>query len=652
MIGHRGRVQAHRTGWLRMGKPSSLIFSALATVLVAVGLGGGLPWWAVSLLAVAVFVTLFVPVRGRVLLVEWIAVVNSYLGRRRRGGDMAEKLPAAEDVEVVAGTAGVRWDGYTVVSAIELAPEESLTFAADGAVNTDSVLPLNLVVTMMKQYDLDLDIDIVSAGCHVPAGSAYRTVYSEVVGPSSLIGQRRTWLVLRLNVFDNLDDVIARGPSRTAAPKALATATLRVVQRLHQERIRAHALSVEGLDELSDILLKPIGAENNKERWGTVQSGLNFISTYVGDPAGLNVQQLNKWWSWRTEDTVVMLRLTGARAEDVQLGALVRYVTHGKAYRPPAEVELSLPTGLQRLMLSSPVPAGDRSLEVALPTVRVAELESVAVAIGPAGQLLGQADDGTAVAAALWDQSGQPQRRRVDARVGVEYARQVVLRAVTLGAVIGIHTENRSQWEALMRSVGDTSKLFYATASAYACDIAVFDGRPVTTAPARTVMRLLGPDESSARGADLTLIQVDDYTVEVAVGTGKPHRLRIVRSREEDRYLGISAPVPPPRRAVSTEPELNRAHRRREPVPRRNPERPGPRPVEERVAGGRPTRRREELAGPQRVSRQGSPAPATATEGRQPRKFNLPEAPMINDGARSSSSGVRNTGQIWGESAH
>ncbi|WP_165827581.1 type VII secretion protein EccE [Mycolicibacterium sp. GF69] len=383
------------------------------------------------------------------------------------------------------------------------------------------------------------------------------------MGPRHLVGERRTWLVLRLNSFDNLDRIIERGPSRTAGPKALAAAAHRVVQRLQQDQIPAHALSAEDLDAMGDVLLAPVGPVDNQEKWSYIRSGPNFITTYVGNPELLAQGQLDRWWSWRTEETMTVIRLTGAGGgAEVQVGVLIRYVHHGKAYKPLAEAKLARPTGIQRQMLDAAIPAGDRSLQATLPTIAFSAVEDVRVPIGPSGQIIGQLDEGTLAAVPLWDQSGSPKRRRIDARVGVEVARQLVLRAVVTGAVVAIHTDDRQRWDGLVATVNDDQRLFYATAGARTSDVAVFDGRTVTTVPTRTVLRLLGPDTVGG-GADMTIVEGPGQVLEVAIGSAEPITVWTIRTREEDRYLGLGHnDIPQPRRVVSTAPVLSRTGRR------------------------------------------------------------------------------------------
>ncbi|BBN50801.1 type VII secretion protein EccE [Mycobacterium avium] len=646
-----------RNRWLRIPMVSALVFGIGVWITVAFTLGQALPVWAAVLIVFVAAVALFIPIRGRVVLVEWLAVVWSFLRHRRR--QLPPELTPATEINVISGTAGVRWDGQTLVAAVEVGPELALTTEAGGRTVSGSELPLALVVSLMSQYGLAIDIDVVEAGCHVPPGTAYRTVYSQSVGPRPLVGQRRTWLVLRLNALDNLDRIIERGPSRSGGPKALAAAAHRTVQRLQQEQIRAYALSAEDLDAMGDVLLAPVGAVDNQEKWSYIRSGPNFITTYVGIPELLADGQFDRWWSWRTEETVTVIRLTGAggAATDVQVGVLVRYVHHGKAYKPLAEAKLARPTGIQRQMLDAGLPGGDRALQARMPTVDFAAVRDVRVPIGPSGQILGQLDEGTLAAIPLWDQSGAPKRRRIDARVGVEVARQLVLRAVVTGAVVAIHTDDRQRWEGLVATVNDDQRLFYATAGARTCDIAVFDGRTVTTVPARTVLRLLSSD-AVAGGADMTLVEGPGQVLEVSIGNAEPITVWTIRTREEDRYLGLGAEnIAPPRRVVSTAPVLTRTPRRHAapaPVSTRRPTRPAaastPTPAAPEWApprapappsgepipsgSGRPESesngngRHRDLGAPQRVprSRRSSDTPPPPAPRRPPRNYRPPPA--------------------------
>ena len=612
--------------WIRVPLGSALIFAVLAAALVALAVGHTLAVWAAVLIALGAAVLLFVPIRGRLAASQWPGVLVRYL--RRRGRPVRPVLPEPADITVISGDAGIRWDGHTLVAAVEVSPTVTLTRESGGHAESGSELPLSLVVGLMTQYGLRLDIDVVSSGRHVPAGTAYRTVYSQSVGPRPIVGQRRTWLVLRLNDLDNLGEAAERGPSRRGAPAALAAGAHRVVQRLGQEQIRAHVLSAEELDAVTEMLMAPAD-DTARERWAAIQTATGFITNYLGDAALMAEGQLDRWWSWRTEDALVTIRLTGAADNAIRCGVLLRYVQHGKPDQPLPDTKLELRTGDQGPLFPAGLPAGQRALAPAVPSVGVAAVQDVRLPIGPSGQILGQFDDGTLVAAALWDQSALPQRWRIDAHLGTDLARQLVLRALVTGAAVAIHTDNRGRWEGLVASVGDPERLDYAS-GARACDIAIFDGRPVTAVPARTVLRMIGPTDTPTVGADMTLVEISGHQLEVTVGQQDSVLIEVIRSREEDRYLGMGPVEAAPRRTVSTEPVLTRAPRR--------PAAPAP------ISGGptgshparvaapapvtaAPRRPRTTIGGPQRVAREPRPPAAVETPGTAQRDYRLPEPP-------------------------
>lgn len=542
-------ASARRRGrWIRLPLASVILYAITAPIVVTFVVSGVLRDWAAALILITAAVALFIPIGGYVLLVEWFAVIATFLRQRRR--PLPDPVSPAADTTVISGEAGVRADGHILVAVVEVAPNLAVNTETGGRVSSGTELPLSLVASLMNQYGLHLDIDVVEAGCHVPPGTAYRTVYAQFVGPRPVVGARRTWLVLRLNMLDNLERIVERGPSRTAGPKVLAAAAHRVVQRLGQEQIRAHALSAEELDAMTDVLLDSVTSGQGREHWSVMRSGPNFVTTYIGHPEMLADHQLDRWWSWRTEETVTVIRLSGSpSSEDVQVGVFVRYTHHGKAYKPLSEAKLGLPVGIQRHMLDASLPAGDRSLYAPLPTCDFAAVRDVRVPIGPSGQILGHLKEGVLATIGLWDQSSDPKRQRFDAHVGMDLARQLVLRAVVTGAVVAIHTQDRHRWEGLVASVNDEQRLFYATAGARTCDIAVFDGRAVTTVPARTVMRLLDPESEPASGADMTIVERPGQALEVAIGGADPTTVWTIRTREEDRYLGLGEHQPPARRA-------------------------------------------------------------------------------------------------------
>ena len=68
-----------RGRWIRVPMVSALVYGVAVWVTVAFALNKALPVWAAATILVAAAIALFIPIRGRVLLVEWFAVVWSFL---------------------------------------------------------------------------------------------------------------------------------------------------------------------------------------------------------------------------------------------------------------------------------------------------------------------------------------------------------------------------------------------------------------------------------------------------------------------------------------------------------------------------------------------------------------------------------------------
>ena len=496
-----------------------------------------LPARSAGIVVAVAGLVLLVPVRGRRTLMDWFVVAFVFIFRFRRS---AGSRLASINSSVVSETVGVRWEGQTLVAVLEVAPTLAMTAANGRDVTADNVLPVQLVAQCMRQYGLDLAIDIISAGQRVSSGSDYRTQYSEIIGKSPLVGQRRTWLILRLNVIESLAGIVARGPSRTSAPRALEAAAQRVAQRLREQGIRAHALSAKQLETMTEVLLEPTPLDQVRERWSAMRADNVYATTCVADPAKLSDVQLDRCWAWHSESTLVAIKLI--KPDDPRVGVLVRYVAPARIRRRRVRAEpgaLFWTTGTQRRVFTATLPCGDRSFPADIITVRLADLDVVNVPIGPAGQIIGHVD-GAAVAIPLCDHSEYPKRLRIDARVQLALAHQMALRAVATGTVVSVHADNRARWEGLIAAVNNPDLLFLATAGAKRSGIAVFDGKSVSAVAARTVMVLSPPrDGPPDDGVDLTFVQKQASVMEVIVGDDEPVMVAIGRSPEESRYLNL-----------------------------------------------------------------------------------------------------------------
>lgn len=568
-----------RRSWIRIHLVPAILVAGAICVAVVAALAGAIEPWISSAIPVGLAFVLFVPLGGHTLFPEWPQVTVGFLRRRRRGFTAPEP---AQDIETLSGTCGIRWEGETLVAAVEVAQAISLTEEAGGGPDghghralNDSFIPVSMVAGFTRQYGLTFGIDIVSIGEHVPAGSTYRTVYGQIVGPGPLLAQRRTWLVMRLNVIDNLTALGTRGPARTAAPKALVTAAHRVVTRLREQQIAAHAATAAQLDTLGATLLAPAAGRRTVERWRTLVNENTFTTTYSTDPARLSDAQIDNWWSWRTEQTAVIIRLTPHDAQAVSVSSLVRYVTLGQVEQPRVDAIINH-GAQQRSLFDATLPCGDRSLVAEMPTVSLSELEEVNIPIGPAGPIFGHRGSAM-VAVSMIDYSAEPERRRIDVRLPLDVMHRIVLRSVVTGAVVAIHTEDQSRWDSLVSAVNDPSLLFYAAGGAKESDLAVFDDTPVTAVPTRTSVALYDPSSRQALdiNAAMQIKQVSPSEVSIRVrrrelSTHKerfldPVIVPFLRTPAEDRYLGqVDAAAARPRRQLAPDPAAARRPRRQE----------------------------------------------------------------------------------------
>ncbi|RDH11737.1 hypothetical protein, partial [Tsukamurella pulmonis] len=200
---HPEIARLRRPVWIRVSLRRALIWAVLSASLVALA-GGSRPLWAVIALIVIGALLAFVSVHGTVLS-EKIGARLRYLRRRRRAtGGIPGRVIDVDGCGVRQG------DGFELVSAIELTADPAETRLRDGRAFAAETVPLDLLATMMTQYGLDVDIDVVSAGRRVPPGPAYRASYSQGVRFYAAMAERSTWLVLRVNTRRNLEGIVRR----------------------------------------------------------------------------------------------------------------------------------------------------------------------------------------------------------------------------------------------------------------------------------------------------------------------------------------------------------------------------------------------------------------------------------------------------------
>ncbi|TWS17926.1 type VII secretion protein EccE, partial [Tsukamurella asaccharolytica] len=543
---HPEVARLRRPVGIRLSLRRALIWAVLSVSLVAL-VGGRWPMWSVIALIVLGAVVAFVSVRGSVLSEKIGARLRYFRRRRRSAGGIPGGVLDVDGVGVRQG------DGFELVSAIELTADPAETRLREGRAFAAETVPLDLLATMMTQYGLDVDIDIVSVGRRVPPGPAYRASYSQGVRFYAAMAERSTWLVLRVDTQRNLAGIVRRGPSRTAGPKALMAATRRLEQRLQERLIRARALpaaELGGLDAAMTFGADPLGGTEN---WRYIEHDAEFATTYLVDPVRTSTEKLDRWWGLDSDSTSVVLRMRKADAQaPVEISGLVRYDTAVPIVDNLDDALVPMP-GRQMELARATLPGGGSSV-VDLPSARLDNLGAVEIPVGPAGPVWGVS--GTdAVALPLFDGSPVPETLVVEFATELIPLQLVLLRSVGAGASVAVHTDRPAQWATLAATLADPARFRIADGpGGRAADLTVFDGAPADAVPERTMLTLRAPGSAPLRAnADIVVEQASPSVMRVRIGRRVPFDVVLNPTDEELRYcdaqpIAGAAPQPPAQR--------------------------------------------------------------------------------------------------------
>ncbi|WP_306360027.1 type VII secretion protein EccE [Nocardia sp. CC227C] len=553
-------------------EPGPVAGAVFIAVLLVVVLSRTHPWWVAALVLVLWSTVVVVPVGQRTgyrWLRDWIGY---RAGRSARSHELVRPKPVV-DVRVAAGVCGIRRGDTSLIAMIQLAPNLDLpTIIGAGTTYTEDTVPVPVLAEMLDQYGITIDIDIVTTGRRVRSVGSYGMLYDQLIGTDPAVGDRLTWLVLRLDVERNLEPLARRGSAAAAAPKALASAAHRVAARLREIEIAAHPLPAEDMQAATRLLHTGFELTDLRESWRMLVGPVptRHVTSYEIDLARID-DALDSCWTWHTGRTTLTVALTSraggsgtgaAEDREVEVRALARYVGPGPEVGRPGYLHPL--TGRQGAALLASLPVGGRDQLHRIgrprrvdPVVwRVgAELEEAAarlrMPIGPSGQILGAISGRSEhnLALPLYDPVRYNQRRRtVDVHAELLIAQQIVLRTVAVGADVEIHSSRPAEWQHLVDAVGDPRSLRLSGAhgpigarggaepGVGPATVAVFDQLVPDTTAAPTTIVINAPGGPRQRSADLSI----DQTGEAAIDVGIPmHTVRIdlIAPIGEDRFL-------------------------------------------------------------------------------------------------------------------
>ncbi|NKY87253.1 type VII secretion protein EccE [Nocardia veterana] len=524
--------------------------------VIGAGLWGRVPWWIAPAAATVLAVSLTLRVNGR-SGPRWLADWWSFrAGMAARAAAVQRRIPARE-VSVPSGDCGVYETDSALIAMIQLAPNLDLpTVIAERELYTEDTVPVEALLPMLDQYGLVIDVDIVTTGQRVRPAGGYSMLYDQLIGTHPVVGDRMTWLVVRLDLQRNLVALSKRGPVADSGPRALASAANRIAARLRERGISAHPLPASALVEATRLLHGGVELTDLREKWGRLETSVpnRSVTSFLIDWSRMEGAGLDDCWSWNKGRTTVVVSLAGGA-----LGArgLVRYVGPPVAGSPPgylrplggrqAEALLaSLPTETSVHDLPRPRSAGDLA--------SAEQVSQLSIPIGPSGQILGAISGRPThtLAMPLFDPARyNPRHRTIDVYAELPVAQQIVLRAMVVGADVEVYSARPQQWQQLVASVGDPDSLRLApeppggrsTAAGSSATIAVFDQVPPAGSAAPTTVTINDPGAPRRRSADLAIDQVSSTAIDVSIPM-RTVRVDLIEPRGETRYVNSAGDFP------------------------------------------------------------------------------------------------------------
>ncbi|WP_165353406.1 type VII secretion protein EccE [Gordonia sp. X0973] len=524
-----------------------VVTELLAVALFAVlELFTSLPVWATALVAVIVGVglgLLLATPRGGMTL-------GAHLQRRlafwrRTRAEEPNPRPPFDVPTPDGGLIGLRWDGTELLSVLRVATRPGELTRLSPGVGPERTLNVGTIARALHQFDIEVtSIDIITHGWQTRTSPYLARVYTELVGTLGAVAHQDVFLVMRLNPAKCPDAVASRGGGPTGALRTAISATRRLANRMAAESYHATALTAAEITALSAQLMDGMQLRTASEQWNGVDWAGYRSAVYALGPS-LDVAALQNIWSHPGISVTTRTAVQNDNGSGIHsIDTLVRYGTTGPLTQPPSP-ELSLLEGDQLPALRATLPLARQQLPVAEGLGTVEDLDSIHLAIGGCGQLVGADEKGRAVAMNLFG----PRVKRVEVWGGLTLVQQIVLRASVIGARILIHTDRPEVWRTMVDAVAAPASMWVSawrmpaqqalpqyTLCLLDSDEAVEDANIAThiRVHRRPAMRM-----SLSDGVDLAFHQdSDDPTTVTVVSPGSRTRLRLVSTNEERQLFG------------------------------------------------------------------------------------------------------------------
>ena len=483
-------------GWARL---VALFVVDVALVAAGAAVAGRPGWWIGAGLGVAVSLLAVLCWRGAPLLtLAWRALGARRSGLGEPGGELADY-----ERSFGSGPVGIRAVGPHLVAVVAVdGPPHSPSVLDYPRVESLAKLPLEAVAAGLSQFDVSLEgIDIVSAGArrapktHHP----YAPVYSAEVGDHPAVGQRRTWLVVRLDALASARAIVWR--ESVAATMSAAAEWL--AAELTSLRIPARVLTAAQIRAADEAVLAGIDPKGLTPGWGRLRHAGGYVQTYWMSPGDISSTAIDRLWAPDTHATVVSVQLRRSDDGAITAGVMVRYHTGGPLAEPPL-TGLNPFAGRHDAALHAGLLSASRGL--AVPARELGPAEKVAVPIGATGIIVGTTASGHPLLVDLRDPT-----ELATVTISGEFALlvQVALRAAATGYQVLVCTKRPQRWQPVtgagLQVVGAAGLAEQLPASQYPYVI-VYDGVG-GQAPAGAAVTVRTVGRHSASGADIHIEQ-------------------------------------------------------------------------------------------------------------------------------------------------
>lgn len=448
----------------------------------------------------------------------------------------------------------MRWDGDRLITMLRIdAQPRTVTRLSPSGLLGDDMLPLAEIARCLDQFDIRLAaIDVISTGSRSAGAGAVAQTYESILGPLPAVAHRTVWVVLRLDPLTNAAAVARRGGGAEGTLRSAVVATRRVANRLAARGLSAVALSATELSEAVAQLTLGTTPEEFEETKDSLAHNDFHHTTYRMTPEALGPRGIAEVWSTPTVASTITVRLqrvpgagpgTGGA---VAVTATARFVARDAPCRVRSAGLIALPGKQLRALLFS-LPLGTKVPALPLDSYLGPPdaLDRVPMPIAGCGQLIGADSSGQGVTLPLVSRHV----RRVEVIGSPLVAKQIILRAIALGASVVVHTNRHDEWRPMVGHAGISPALTLATwaagsqqASSYrSATLVVFDGIAPSGHHSDATVLVLRRDGQTTDGfePDITLVADPRIANLVTVRTDTEQTsVRMVATPEELRYLG------------------------------------------------------------------------------------------------------------------